>query len=106
MIRELDPLTGRAQIGSGATIIDRSAAWPSLHGRVGRERSGYRHCLRPGRSGLILPMWLNVIGLIVGAAGILTLVPALSALGAVFGLTQIVWFIGLGVVLLQRSSSS
>jgi hypothetical protein len=53
------------------------------------------------RSGIMMPTWLNVIGLIVGSAGILTLVPSLSSLGAVFGLTQIVWFIGLGAVLLQ-----
>jgi hypothetical protein len=52
-------------------------------------------------SGEILPKWLNWVGFIVGAAGIATIVPALSELGAVFGLTQIIWFIGVGLVLLR-----
>jgi hypothetical protein len=51
------------------------------------------------RSGIGLPKWLNAIGLVVGTAGTLTIVPALSMLGAVFGLVQIVWFLGLGAVL-------
>jgi hypothetical protein len=50
-----------------------------------------------------LPAWLNAIGLIVGTAGSLTIVPALSGLGAIFGLTQIVWFLGLGFVLWRLS---
>ena len=52
-------------------------------------------------SGEILPKWLNWVGFIVGAAGIATIVPTLSELGAVFGLTQIIWFVGIGVVLLR-----
>jgi hypothetical protein len=52
-------------------------------------------------SGEILPKWLNWVGFIVGAAGIATIVPALTELGAVFGLTQIIWFVGVGVVLLR-----
>ncbi len=44
---------------------------------------------------------LNGIGIIVGLAGIATVVPPWSGLGAVFGLAQIVWFIGVGVVLLR-----
>jgi len=48
-----------------------------------------------------LPGALNWIGIVVGVTGIATIVPALSVLGAVFGLTQIVWFLGLGVVLLR-----
>lgn len=53
----------------------------------------------------VLPRWLNVIGMLVGLAGILTVVPALAELGAVFGLGQIVWFVGLGIVLLKQASS-
>lgn len=56
-------------------------------------------------SGKVLPKWLNGFGFIVGAAGIATIVPALSALGAVFGLTQIVWFVGVGVVLLRADQA-
>ena len=52
-------------------------------------------------SGTLFPKALNWIGLVVGIAGIATVVPALSGLGAVFGLTQIIWFVGVGAVLLR-----
>lgn len=55
--------------------------------------------------GEILPKWLNWVGFVVGAAGIATIVPALSELGAVFGLTQIIWFVGVGVVLLRMDDA-
>ena len=55
------------------------------------------------RGGAVLPGLLNGIGLLVGVAGIATIVPALGGLGTVFGLAQIVWFIGVGVVLLRTS---
>ena len=46
---------------------------------------------------------LNGLGLVVGTAGILTTVfPTLDALGAVFGLGSIVWFIWTGVLMWQR----
>ncbi len=48
-----------------------------------------------------LPRGLNGLGMLVGAAGVVTLVPGLSDVGAVFGLGQILWFIWLGVVLLR-----
>jgi hypothetical protein len=45
---------------------------------------------------------LNYLGLIVGTAGILTTVlPTLEALGAVFGLGSIVWFIWVGITMLK-----
>ena len=56
-----------------------------------------------------LPRALNYLGVVAGAAGILTVVPALEVLGAVevlglvFGLGLIVWFIWLGIVLLRTS---
>jgi len=53
------------------------------------------------RTGTAFPKWLDGIGLIVGTAGILTLVPVFSGLGAVFGLTQIVWFLALAWVLVR-----
>jgi hypothetical protein len=47
---------------------------------------------------------LNYFGVIVGMAGILSAIPALGEIGGgIFGLTQIVWFVGLGIVLLQTS---
>ncbi len=48
-----------------------------------------------------LPKSLNVLGLVVGAVGIITIIPVLNALVAVFGLTQIIWFIWMGIVLLR-----
>ncbi|MEZ4657386.1 MAG: DUF4386 family protein [Caldilineaceae bacterium] len=51
-----------------------------------------------------LPKLLNLLGLFVGVAGIITLVPALGEMGGmVFGLGQIVWFAWLGVALLRLS---
>jgi hypothetical protein len=53
-----------------------------------------------------LPKGLNVIGLVVGAAGILSLIPWLTdALTGVFGLSQIIWFVWLGIVLLRSKPS-
>ncbi len=49
-----------------------------------------------------LPKALNLFGLIVGGAGLITVVPALGEIGGmVFGLTQIVWFAWLGVAMLR-----
>ena len=50
---------------------------------------------------------LNFLGLLVGAAGIITIVPALGELGGmIFGLGQIVWFVWLGIAMLNRRSNS
>lgn len=48
-----------------------------------------------------LPKVMHWLGLLVGLAGILTVIPGLGDLGAVFGLLQIVWFAWLGIVLLK-----
>lgn len=53
------------------------------------------------RDGTIIPRPVSFLGLVVGLSGIVTIVPALSAFGAVFGLTQILWFVAIGVVLLR-----
>lgn len=54
-----------------------------------------------------LPKGLNFLGLLVGAAGIASLIPALTdTLVGIFGLGQIVWFIGLGIVLLRRNPNA
>jgi len=55
--------------------------------------------LRTGR----LPRALNYLGLAIGVAGVITVVPALGGLGAVFGLGQIAWFVWLGLVMLRTS---
>jgi hypothetical protein len=51
-----------------------------------------------------LPKGLNILGLLVGAVGIITIIPALNALVGVFGLGQIIWFVWLGIVLLRSQS--
>lgn len=49
---------------------------------------------------------LNGLGVVVGLAGIATIVPALGEIGgAVFGLGQIVWFAWLGIVMLRSRPS-
>jgi hypothetical protein len=52
------------------------------------------------------PKGLNILGLVVGAVGIISLVPVLTGtLCPVFGLTQIIWFIWMGIVLIRSSKS-
>jgi hypothetical protein len=47
---------------------------------------------------------LNYFGLVVGTAGILSALPSFGEIGGgIFGLTQIVWFVGLGILLLRTS---
>ena len=50
-----------------------------------------------------LPKSLNIAGMIFGAAGVVTLVPMLTDVGALFGLGLIVWYIWCGVVILRNS---
>ncbi len=51
-----------------------------------------------------LPKGLNILGLVIGAVGILSLIPALTdSLVGIFGLSQIIWFVWLGIVLLKRN---
>lgn len=53
-----------------------------------------------------LPKALNYLGVAIAVAGILTVVPTLGVLTDVFGLSQIVWFAWLGIVMLRDSQSS
>jgi hypothetical protein len=54
-----------------------------------------------------LPRVLNYLGVAVGVAGIISIVPALAELFIyIFALGQIVWFIWLGIVMLRRSPSA
>ena len=50
-----------------------------------------------------LPKALNILGLIVGALGIISIFPALTGLVGVFGLGQMIWFVWLAMVLLRSS---
>ena len=54
------------------------------------------------RSGA-LPRLLNYLGLLISAAGLLSVIPALNEIAVmVFGLGQIVWFVWLGIVMLRQ----
>jgi hypothetical protein len=50
-----------------------------------------------------LPKGLNILGVLVGAAGIITIVPGLIDLVGVFALGQVIWFVWLGIVLLRSN---
>ena len=56
--------------------------------------------LRTGK----LPRVLNWLGVAIGAAGVLSVVPALNSLAYGFGSLQIVWFAWLGIVMLRMTS--
>ena len=47
---------------------------------------------------------LSVLGMFVGAIGIITILPALNDMTGLFGVGQIIWFIWLGIVLLRNNS--
>ena len=51
------------------------------------------------------PRALGYLGIFVGVAGILTVVPVLKDLAIVFGISQILWFAWIGIVLLGRVES-
>lgn len=47
---------------------------------------------------------LSILGLVIGSLGIISLIPMLTGtLTPIFGLTQIIWFIWMGVVLLRSN---
>lgn len=52
-----------------------------------------------------LPKGLNILGLLVGTVGIITIFPGLIDMVGVFALSQMVWFVWLGIVLLRSNPS-
>ena len=52
-----------------------------------------------------LPKALNWLGVAIGTAGLLSVVPVLKDLGLAFGLLQIAWFVWLGIVMLRTKSA-
>ncbi len=53
-----------------------------------------------------LPKRLNILGLLVGVVGIISLIPGLTdSLIGVFGVTQTIWYVRLGIVLLRNNPS-
>jgi hypothetical protein len=53
-----------------------------------------------------LPRALNSLGVVVGVAGVLTVVPALEGLGIGFRLGEVVWGVWLGIVMFRGSRSA
>lgn len=51
-----------------------------------------------------LPKALNLLGLLVGGIGIATTIPALTAYTGIFGISQMAWFVWLGIVLLRKNN--
>jgi hypothetical protein len=51
-----------------------------------------------------LPRLLNWLGVAIGAAGVLSVVPVLKDLAYGFGLLQMAWFVWLGIVMLRTAS--
>ena len=49
-----------------------------------------------------MPKILNVLGIVVGSVGILSLLPPLVDLTGLFGVGQVVWFIWLGILLIRN----
>ncbi|MEM7052909.1 MAG: hypothetical protein AAF446_00025 [Pseudomonadota bacterium] len=54
----------------------------------------------------VFPRRLNYLGLLVGGAGILTIVPGLKELGLMFGLSQIIWFAWIGISMLTDTKQA
>lgn len=51
-----------------------------------------------------LPKALGYLGIVIGLAGVVTVVPPLEMIGAVFGLGLIVWFVWVGILLLRDAT--
>lgn len=51
-----------------------------------------------------LPRALSFLGIVLGVAGILTVVPSLEPASSLYGLGLIVWFVWLGIAMLRTSS--
>lgn len=81
----LEGLVGRIEIVGGIWVL--LATWGAL--LAGR-----------------LPRGLNYLGVVIGVAGILTVVPALETLGIGFRLGEIVWVVWLGIVMFRGSRFS
>jgi hypothetical protein len=53
----------------------------------------------------VLPKPLNYLGVVMAVAGLATIIPALEAVGAIFGLGLIVWLAWVGVVMYRGTPS-
>ena len=52
-----------------------------------------------------LPKFLNYLGVVVGLVGLVSTIPGLSDLVGIFGMSQLVWFVWLGIILSRQRPS-
>ena len=91
MWQAIEPVAQGLGSGSGGEFL--GGLWVLLVSVVGLR----------GRS---LPRSLGWLGVVVGVAGLLSIIPPLSATAYAFGLLLIVWFAWLGVALLRSAAGS
>ncbi len=114
-------------IGSGMIIVNNVGVVADLYGQNPAQAATVLAALSavedglggavelPGGLWILLVSWaalrtggfpkpLNALGLVIGVAGLLTVVPALYEAGTVFGLGFTAWFIGAGALLLRGGS--
>ncbi|MBK8050297.1 MAG: DUF4386 family protein [Anaerolineales bacterium] len=96
---------------AGSDPLPAVAAWVAIdavHGGLGGEAEVLGGlwtllvswaALRSGQ----LPRVLNYLGLVVGFAGIASIIPGLTMMVAIFALGQIAWFVWLGILMLRTS---
>ena len=53
-----------------------------------------------------LPKGLNYLGLVVGVVGLVSAIPGLNDVTGLFGISQMLWFVWLGIVLLRSKPSA
>jgi len=53
-----------------------------------------------------LPKGASIQGLLTGVVGIITLLPGLTSLVALFGLSQMIWYAWVGIVLLRSNAAT
>jgi hypothetical protein len=53
-----------------------------------------------------LPKGLNYLGLLVGVVGLISAIPGLNDVTGLFGMSQMLWFVWLGIVLLRSKPSA
>ena len=98
----------------GANPVQAVSAWQAIEpvalglGGSGGELLGGLWVLLVSSAALRtgeLPKALNWLGVAIGTAGVLSVVPVLRDLAYGFGLLQIVWFVWLGVVMLRSTAA-
>lgn len=57
-----------------------------------------------GIQGGLIPKSLNYLGIFIGTVGIISMVPGLKDLAGIFGMSQMIWFIWLGIILLKTQN--